>query len=145
MSRPEIILPGVFDFSCHVPVRITDLNYGNHVGNDAMLSLIHEARMQYLSSAGYTELSFAGAGLIMTDATLLFKAELFYGDQLVVSVHPTSISNVGFDLVYKLEKEDEGKMKLVATAKTGMLCYDYTRKKIVTLPVEARNKLLERG
>ena len=86
MARIKIDLPENFSFTTSIPVRITDLNYGGHVGNDTMLSLIHEARMQFLKQLGYTELEFAGVGLIMADVGIEFKNELFYGDVVMVSV-----------------------------------------------------------
>ena len=102
MARIKLTLPSTFSFSTLIPVRITDLNYGNHLGNDAVLSLIHEARMQYLISKGYTELDLAGVGMLMSDAAIEFKAEAFYGDILKAYVTPGDISRVGFDLYYKL-------------------------------------------
>lgn len=141
MPRIKIDLPTDFAFISVIPVRITDLNYGNHVGNDTILSLIHEARVQYLHHLGYSELKFAGTGLIMADVGIEYKSELFYGDKVLVSVAAGDISRIGFDLYYKLEKEREGKRILVAVAKTGMICFNYEQKKVASLPVEAREKL----
>jgi acyl-CoA thioesterase FadM len=141
MARVKIELPPRFDFSCKIPVRITDINYGGHAGNDAILSIIHEARMQYLHSLGYTEMNFAGNGIIMADVAIEFKSELFYGDTVMAAVTITEFSKVGFDIIYKLEKEENGKSKTVALAKTGMICFDYAKKKIVAVPEEARQKL----
>lgn len=137
MARIKISLPDTFQFSCQIPVRITDINYGGHVGNDVLLSLIHEARMQYFGSFGYTEMNVAGAGMIMADVAIEFKSELFYGDVLTVSVTAGEFSRVGFDIFYKLEKKGAEKMILVAAAKTGMVCYDYKMKKITSVPEEA--------
>ena len=134
MSRIKIDLPDKFPFSVSIPIRITDINYGGHVGNDTVLSLIHEARVQFLQHHGYKELEIEGIGLIMNDAGIEFKLELFYGDTIKVSVCPADFTRVGFDLYYKLEKETEGKTIVVATAKTGMICYDYSLKKIVRVP-----------
>ena len=144
MARIKIELPPTFSFSCQIPVRITDINYGGHAGNDAVLSIIHEARMQFLESMGYTEMEFAGAGMIMSDVAIEFKNELFYGDIVIASVVTGEISRIGFDLVYKLETlrtENDNKKILVVAAKTGMVCYDYKKKKIVSIPAEARVKL----
>src|SRR5688572_20541413 len=123
MARIKLALPSSYSFSTLIPIRITDLNYGNHLGNDAVLSLIHEARMQYLVSKGYTELELGGVGLIMSDAAIEFKAEAFYGDVLKAYVAATDFSKVGFDLYYKLVKGEEE--TIVAIAKTGMICFDY--------------------
>jgi len=92
-----------------IPVRIADINYGNHVGNDAFVSIIHEARMQWLKQYGYTELKIEGVGLIMSDLTLEFKNESFYGDIVEVNLGAGEISRVGFELYYRLfaKRNDE--------------------------------------
>lgn len=141
MSRIKIVVPENFSFQCIIPIRITDINYGNHVGNDSMLSIIHEARMQYLQSLGYSEMDVAGVGLIMSDASIEFKSELFYGDNLQVAVAAGDFSRIGFNLYYRLEKITADKKTLIATAKTGMICFDYTVKKIVAIPEEVLKKL----
>ncbi|MCU7548646.1 thioesterase family protein [Chitinophagaceae bacterium LB-8] len=139
MARVKVTVPDSFTFSSIIPVRITDLNYGNHVGNDSVLSLIHEARVQFLKHHQLTELNFGGVGLIMADVAIEFKAELFYGDVLKVYVAANDFSAVGFDLVYKLVKNEEE--TLVATAKTGMVCFDYEKKKVAKVPELALKQL----
>jgi YbgC/YbaW family acyl-CoA thioester hydrolase len=140
MARLSIDLPKSFLFSTSIPVRITDLNYGGHVGNDTVLSIIHEGRMQFLKHHGYSETDLAGTGMIMGDVSIAFKNELFYGDVVQISVAVTEMSKVTFDLVYKLEKESGGKTILVAQAKTGMVCYNYQLKKVAALPEEVKSR-----
>ena len=135
-------LPKEFHFSTNIPVRITDLNYGGHVGNDAVLSIIHEARMQFLKHFGYTEMEFAGVGMIMSDVAIEFKNELFYGDTVIASLAAGEFTNVSFEIFYRLEKAQDNKKILVAIAKTGMVCYDYSKTKIVAVPEEAKKKLM---
>lgn len=142
MSRIRITLPDHFHFSTQIPIRITDLNYGNHVGNDAILSIIHEARMQFLKSLNYTELQFEGVGMIMSDVGIEFKAEAFYGDNIKAEVAVSNISKVSFDLFYRLSKTTAQQDVIVAIAKTGMVCYDYGMKKVTAIPEAANNKLL---
>ena len=145
MARIRIDLPDKFSFTTSIPVRITDINYGGHVGNDAILSLIHEARMQFLKQWEYSELDFGGVGLIMSDAGIEFRSELFYGETVIISVACSGFSKVSFEIYYKLEKIPpeitNEKRIIVATAKTGMVCYDYSNKRITGLPEEARKKL----
>jgi acyl-CoA thioester hydrolase len=139
MARVKVPVPDLFSFSTLIPIRINDLNYGNHVGNDSILSLIHEARVQFLKHHQLSELHFGGVGLIMADVAIEYKAELFYGDVLKVYVTANDFSAVGFDLVYRLVKNEEE--TVVAMAKTGMVCYDYANKKVAKIPQEARNQL----
>jgi YbgC/YbaW family acyl-CoA thioester hydrolase len=141
MPGIKIDLPKHFSFFCQIPVRITDINYGGHVGNDTVLTILHEARMQFLTSLGYTEMKFGGVGMIMTNVAIEFKSELYYGDVVIVSVSAGEISKIGFELLYKLEKADGDARKLAAAAKTGMVCYNYEKKKIVAVPEEAKHKL----
>jgi acyl-CoA thioester hydrolase len=142
MPKTKLVLPEYFPFTAQIPVRVTDLNYGGHVGNDSILSLIHEIRVQFLIHHGYEEFNLAGAGLIMTDVAIEFRNELFYGDILWASVAATEFSRVGFELYYKLEKKSGEKMVSVAFARTGMICYDYKAKKIISVPKEVCTKLL---
>lgn len=141
MARIKLTLPTHFPFSTLIPIRITDINYGGHVGNDTILSLLHEARVQYLASLGYDELKFAGVSLIMGDAAIEFKNEAFYGTFLKAHVAAAELSRVGFDLYYKLTIEKEGVEQIIAVAKTGMVCFDYEKRKVVALPQEAMDKL----
>jgi acyl-CoA thioester hydrolase len=138
MARIKIDLPETFAFTTSLMVRITDLNYGAHAGNDTVLGFIHEARVRYLQSLGYSEFNLEGAGLIMADAALVFKNEIYYGDELLISIQTTEFSRVGFDMVYKIErKKADQPLILVAIAKTNMACFDYERKKVVPLPENA--------
>jgi acyl-CoA thioester hydrolase len=142
MPRTKLVLPEHFSFTTEIPVRITDLNYGGHVGNDSILSILHESREQFLRSHDYKEMDLAGVGLIMSDVTIEFKNELFYGDLLRASVTASEFYRVGFDLYYKLEKKTDDKWVTVSTARTGMVCYDYTLKKLAAVPKEVITKLL---
>jgi len=144
MPRIQLQFPEEARFSATIPIRITDLNYGAHVGNDTILTLIHEARVQYLHHHGFEELNVAGAGLIMSDAAIEFKTQLFYGSVLKVYVAATDFARVSFDLYYKLTTEASGKETVIALAKTGMVCFDYAAKKVVAVPEAAVKKLRHR-
>ena len=141
MPRIKIELPERFNFSTNIDVRITDINYGGHVGNDTVLSIIHEARIRFLINHGYSELDCGGAGLIMSDVGIESKNELFYGDTVIVSVAASEFSKVAFDIYYKLEKKKADSTIIIALAKTGMVCYDYNRKKVAAIPDEVKDKL----
>lgn len=142
MSRVKLTMPEKFSFQTEIPIRITDINYGGHVGNDSILSIIQESRTKFLDQLGYTELDLEGTGLIMSDVAIEFKSELFYGDSVIVSIAVQNFSKVAFEIYYLLEKKStELKAKPVALAKTGMVCYDYKKKKVVPVPEKAITKL----
>ena len=137
MPKLALEIPSSFQFETMIPVRITDINYGGHLGNDAFLSLIHEARMQFLKNYDYTEMNLEGVGMIMIDAGIEFRTEVFYGDQVKILVAATEFSRAGFNLYYKLMKNET----IVAIAKTGMVCYDYDKKKVAAIPEAAIKKI----
>lgn len=131
MARIKLILPSHKLGTVHIPVRITDINYGNHLGNDAMVSIIHEARVQYLASVQCIELDVGGASLIMAELAVEYKSESFYGDMLQINIFLGEITAAGFELFYEIKNQEE---KLVAKAKTGMVCFNYDTRKLATIP-----------
>lgn len=139
MDRIKVNLPNEFRFSTKINIRITDVNYGGHVGNDSFLALIHEARLQFLQHFGYSEVAIENVALIMVDAAIEFKAELFYKDEVIISVAAANFTNTGFDLFYKIEKEN----KVAAKAKTGMLCFNYDTRKVAQVPQQFIDKMKE--
>lgn len=134
MARIKLAIPAQKIFSTEITVRITDINYGNHVGNDAFVQLIHEARVQWLSSNNYTELNIEGASLIMADLAVEYKAESFYGDVLQIEITVGEISRAGFELYYEITTTRAGKNILIAKAKTGLVSFNYEEKKVRELP-----------
>lgn len=142
MARIKIELPGKCIASFKIPVRITDINYGNHVGNDSLVAIIHEARMQFLHQHGYTELDVAGTSLIMNELFIEFKSEAFYKDILEVKIFTGEIFKVGFEFYYSLSTVRDNSALLIANAKTGMVCFNYKEKKLMPVPEELKKMLL---
>jgi acyl-CoA thioesterase FadM len=126
-----------------IPVRIGDLNYGNHVGNDAILSIVHEARMQLLSSAGFTEMNVGGHGMIMADTMIAYKGEGFYGDLFEVEIFAKNITPFSFDLLYRIVTIRGNELRQIAHIKTGMVCFDY-QKRTKTLMSSSLKEFLTR-
>lgn len=142
MGRIKIELPEKCIAAFQIPVRITDINYGNHVGNDSLVAIIHEARMQFLHQHNYTEMDVAGTSLIMNDLSVEFKSEAFYKDVLEVSLFTGEIFKVGFEFFYSLSAIRDRSPILIAKAKTGMVCFDYKEKKLIQVPDELKKILL---
>ncbi len=142
MPRLKIDLPQKILASVSIPVRITDINYGNHVGNNAIVEIIHEARVQFLQKHGFTELNVAGTALIMSDLLVEYKSESFYNDILEINIYCGEITRVAFELFYQISTTRDEKKITIALAKTGMVCYDYQIKKVSAVPEELKSILL---
>ena len=138
MARLQLQLPQTLLATISIPVRITDINYGNHVGNNSIVEIIQEARVQFLQQNGFTELDVAGSSLIMSELQGEYKNESFYKDRLDIDLYCGEISKVTFELYYKISTKRDQKTIVIALAKTGMVCYDYNIKKITNLPGELK-------
>lgn len=142
MTRVKIKFPDEKPlYTAIIPVRIGDINYGNHVGNDAILSIIHESRMQMVSEWGFTELDAGGNGFLMADVMISYKAEGFYGDILTVKIFIDELTDRSFNLLYHIGTQRGAKELEIAHAKTGMVCFDYKEKKIALMTELFKKKL----
>ncbi|MEJ2104633.1 MAG: thioesterase family protein [Ignavibacteriaceae bacterium] len=139
MARIKIQIPEKFIFKTEIPIRITDINYGGHLGNDSVLSLVHEARLRFLKHLGYSESNVEGVGIIMIDAAVQYKSEGFYGDELLIEVAITDFSNLGCDFVFKLTSKNSSKE--IALAKTGIVFFDYENRKTAQVPAQFKKKI----
>lgn len=136
MARLKLALPQRFDFSTDLQVCISDINYGGHLGNDSLLSLIHEARIRFLKKNGFTEFDIRGTGMIMVDTAIIYKSESFHGDILTFEVAVDDVGKVGCDFYYRISNKKTGKD--VAHAKTGIVFFDYKTRRVVDVPAKFR-------
>ncbi len=132
MARIKLKLPEKFIFSTFINVRITDINYGGHLGNDSILSLIHEARVRFLADKGFTESNIDGIGIMMTDAVIQYSSQGFYGDKIRIDVTVEEFSDTNCDLFYRfVNTENE---KIIVKAKTNIVFYNYENNKVSKVP-----------
>ena len=139
MARIKIQIPEKFIYKTEIPIRITDINYGGHFGNDSLLSIVHEARIRFFKSLGFEELDVEGVGIIMIDAQVQYKQEGFYGDILIIEIALTEFTSVGCDFVYRVTNKNTNKE--IALAKTGIVFFDYEKRKTASVPAEFKKKI----
>jgi 4-hydroxybenzoyl-CoA thioesterase len=134
LSKPKKIL-----FETELSIRVYDLNYANHLSNDAILRLIHETRCQFFNSMGYSELNLGGNGSIMADCSIQFRSQGYYNDQLKVQLGIEDYGLMGFNLMYLFINSQTHKE--VAIASTGILSFDYEQNKVAKMPDEVWKKV----
>lgn len=132
MARIKIDLPPNLPFETELEVRITDINYGGHLGNHALLGLLHEARLRFLAEKGFSEIDAGGCGTIMSDTAVVFKGEVFHGRRLLVRVAAAEPTRTGCDLYYQVLDAAAGTE--TARAKTGIVFFDYQSRKMSRMP-----------
>ena len=107
-------------------IRIGDINYGGHLGNDRILSYCHEIRFNYLATLNMSEKNFLGNGLIMRDSAVLYKAEGFQGDCLSTELYADHFWAYGFSFLHSLKRQSD--QREIARIQTGMIYYDYEKR-----------------
>ena len=137
MARVKIEMPERFAFSTELPVRITDINYGRHLGNDAVLAFAHESRVRFLGAHGFSEADVDGVGMIMLDAVVVYKSQAFHGEALVVEVAAADFGPCGCDFLYRLTEKQSGRE--IARVKTGLAFFDYAKNRIAKMPERFRS------
>ncbi len=130
----------LFLFHTTIDVRISDINYGGHVGNDRYLSMFHEARIRYLKALSCSEQDIGGSvSLIMVTAHVDYKSQALEGDVLNIAVRIAEISPAKFTMQYRIFNSATN--KLVSQGYTVLAGYDYSRKRISRLPASFIEKV----
>lgn len=120
-------------------VRITDMNYGRHLGHDAVISLLHEARANALDALGLSEADMGGYPSVAADIAVQYQAEARWPDALVVD---TAIPEPGSKVVavyHRIRREADA--RVVATARINLMLVDRRTGRPVAIPDSVRQRL----
>lgn len=120
-------------FTHQLEVRIGDINYGNHVGHDQLVTLLHEARVRFLDHVGIQERGGDGHGLVIADLAVVYLAEILYGQSIEVEIAASDVGRTSCDLLYRVRDAASG--RLAAVAKTRIAFVDLATQRVVGLPV----------
>lgn len=132
MARVTVAVPEEWDFAMEMDIPIAFINRGNHLGNDSLVSCLNEARLAFMRARFGHPYSVDGAMMINADLAVEYKSEAYHGDRLRIEVAADDFHKYGCDFVYRVSCMADG--RLVALAKTGMLLFDFDRKKLKKAP-----------
>ena len=121
-----------FRYQTPMTVRSTDIYAANHLSNDAMISMISEARARFLFDHGIRETAESGPGIIVTDLATMYRAEAHARDQLLFEVGVMDFNRYGGDIIFRITRPADD--TLVAMAKSGFVFFDYQAGKVIPLP-----------
>ncbi len=128
-------------------VRISDINYGGHMGNERALLAFQQARIEWLKTLGLSEMNIGeGRGLIQRRANVEYLKEVSLGDVLDVSIYPSEIKGSYFVLAHEVTNQDGF---TVLTGNVTLGSFDYSSKKLAKIPNTLRevleNKKISKG
>ncbi len=134
LKMPRIKLTELtsYEFCHHLTVRATDINYAGHLGNEALLGMVHEARSQFTAQLGFDTMVVKPnqVGLIIADLVVNFKSEAFYQDSLEVNCQFDEVRERSVRLFYCIRRTGQ----VIALVETGLVAFDYQIHKVVQLP-----------
>ena len=119
------------DFSTSIPFRITDHNYGDHVANNVFVEYLHEGRVQFLSSLGYSEKNLEGVWLTLSELCVKYTKQAYYPDTLKLDISATNFRPTRFDLFCRGYGHSGD---LLLLAKTEMAAIDVESGKPIRMP-----------
>ena len=132
MPRVKVEPPAQFLFSMERTVGISDVNYAKHLDSVAMVNILHEARLQFLASLGFTEANIYGLGMVVTDLAIDYRSESFANDKLIIDVGVSEFNRYGFDI--GLQVTNSALESVVCSAKVGIVLFDFDRHQISAIP-----------
>jgi len=139
MARIHIQLPANLAFSTELTLYLSHMNYGGHLDNALLLTLVSEARVRYFKALGQTELDVCGVGILVADAALQYRSEAFHGEVMVVQMGAAELADKGFDLVWRMSEKQT--QREVARGKTGIVFFDYQRRQVAPMPAGFRSQI----
>jgi acyl-CoA thioester hydrolase len=114
-------------------IEVTDLNYGNHLGNDAVVGIIHRARVHFMKHLGVSEqnLGDGETGILLSDLVVNYKGEGFLFDTLIVESGIGELGTKGFRMFHRITT---GQNRAIALAETGIVAFNSKERKVVRIP-----------
>jgi len=139
MARLHLDFPeDQYYYSTPLTVRVTDINAANHLGNEAMIAMVSEARARFLFEFGVAETERSGNGIIVTDLAATYRAEAYGRDELLFEVGVMDFNKYGGDLIFRITRPRD--RTLIAMVKSGFVFYNYKSSQVCVMPDDFRAK-----
>lgn len=141
MERVKLEFPAEAIIHRHpLAVRVTDMNYGRHLGHDALVSLLHEARIQAFAALGLSEWDMHGYPTLVADLAVQYQSEARWPDALIIATavpEPQGKALTVYQRIYQAESE-----QIVATARVNQLLIDVASGRPIEVPEQIQQALV---
>jgi four helix bundle protein len=134
---PKIEMPTNYPFSIEIPIRRIDLSLDVHVSFATILDIVMEAYLAFFEHYKYNVLNLKEKSVIFANANIAYQGELLYKDAVKIDVAPDNFTEKAFDLNFRMTKNNE--TIPVAFIKIRVLFFDYSIKKVVSIPSEFKS------
>lgn len=142
MERVTLDFPAEAVIHRHpLTVRVTDMNYGRHLGHDALVSLLHEARVQAFASLELPEWDMQGHPSVVADLAIQYQHEARWPDALMIETavpEPQGKALTIYHRVYHAETQ-----RVIATARVNQLLMNITTGRPANVPEKVKLALAQ--
>ncbi len=126
-----------FNYSVPIDVRYGDLDPQWHVNNARFLTFLEHARLSYLMHLGlFDGVNFFDFHTIVADIHIAYLAPIQLQQKVAVYIRCDRIGTKSLTFVYEIRDEDT--QKVLATAETILVAYDYHQQKSTVVSDEWR-------
>jgi acyl-CoA thioesterase FadM len=132
VPRIQLAAKPQYAFSYRTTLKVRDINYGGHLGNDSVAGLLHEARLDLLRRVGASELDLGDgkAGMILSDLAIQFVAEGYLFDSIVIETEVDEIKRCSLRLCHRIRRGED----VIVLAEVGVVGFAYASRSIAALP-----------
>jgi len=120
-------------------VRFRDCDPMGHVNNAVYLTYLEQARFHLWRELWQVDPRQPGEGIILARAELDFKSPAVYGETLEVRLAVAAVGRSSF--TYEYEVVEAGTERLVLSARTVLVWFDYAAGRSVPIPDPIRAML----
>lgn len=118
----------MFIYQNTLRIRISDINYGNHLGHVELINLLHEVRMQFLQEYGLSEIDMKGAVLIMQHLNVTYLKQAFWNNELAIGM---TCKQQGVKMIFDYVIHNLTLHNKTAVAETHMVLIDQQKQKVI--------------
>lgn len=140
MERVKLDFPAEAVIHRHpLTVRVTDMNYGRHLGHDALVSLLHEARIQAFAALDLPEWDMHGHPSVVADLAIQYQSEARWPDPLVIETAVPDPQGKALTIYQRIYHADS--QQIVATARVNQLLIDLATGRPAEVPEQVKQAL----
>lgn len=140
MNKIKVTENEKIKFRYQTKIRIGDLNYGNHLAHDKLISIVHDARISFFLENNLSEVNYEDKFLFMIKSLSIdYINQSFLHENLKINIYVGEINKVSFELKYEILKDNS----LVALCVTTLVCYNTLKRRLDQLPASFISVLLK--
>ena len=122
-------------YTHHINVRISDLNYGNHLSFNSLAGMLQECNVRWLKSINLnsTEINIQdNIAWMVKELNIKYISEAFYDNNLVISMYLKSTRQTSITIHYEIDNKTLHKKTSIATCE--LVFVSTILKKITPIP-----------